>query len=232
MPREARLSRSRPGGSALSWGLGGPGGGLLFEGGGGGLSFLEATKKIFRLNASVLKAPEEIFGNLGPILRGGWVDGGWLGPGGVGGVVWDPRSPPSGAKLLKGALGTGGWHDAGLCCCPQLEAPIGLSPLSAALLHRRRRPSASHPLVPSRLPPWPILPSPTHPSFPLGDCATGAPGLSLFHCAVSVPHGGGQRPLLMARWGGGGGVAPAKGAGAGASLHGIHQRATVDASAS
>ena len=48
----------------------------------------------------------------------------------------------------------GGWHDAWLCCCLQLAAPVGLSPLNAALplnpsFYRRRRPSTSHRLVPS-----------------------------------------------------------------------------------
>ena len=28
--------------------------------------------------------------------------------------------------------GGGGWHDAGLCCCLQRAAPIGLSPLTTA----------------------------------------------------------------------------------------------------
>ena len=39
-------------------------------------------------------------------------------------------------------------------------------------------------------------------SLPLGGCAKGAPGLSLCHCSVSGPHGGGQLPSLLARGGG------------------------------
>ena len=39
---------------------------------------------------------------------------------------------------------------------------------------------------------YPYLP--TRPSFPLGGCANGAPGLSLFHCSVLGPHRGGQLP--------------------------------------
>ena len=31
------------------------------------------------------------------------------------------------------ARGRGGWHDAGLCCCLQLAAPGGLSPLTLAV---------------------------------------------------------------------------------------------------
>ena len=65
---------------------------------------------------------------------------------------------------------------------PQVAAPISPSPPGAP------------PLLP-----WPILTSLTHPSFPLGGCANGAPGLSLFHCSVSSPHGGGQLRLPLAR---------------------------------
>ena len=51
-------------------------------------------------------------------------------------------------------VGGGVWHDAWLCCCLQLAAPIGLSPLTAALPlspfpPEAARPSASDPLVPS-----------------------------------------------------------------------------------
>ena len=35
--------------------------------------------------------------------------------------------------------------------------------------------------------------------FPLVGCANGAPGLSLFHCSVSGPRGGGQLSLPLAR---------------------------------
>ena len=36
-------------------------------------------------------------------------------------------------------------------------------------------------------------------SFPSGGCANGAPELSLFHCSVSGPHGGGRRPSPVIR---------------------------------
>ena len=43
-------------------------------------------------------------------------------------------------------------------------------------------------------------------SFPSGGCANASPGLSLFHCSTSGPHGGGQlsSPLARGRGGGGG----------------------------
>ena len=85
-------------------------------------------------------------------------------------------------------------------CGLQPVPPIGLSPLY-------RRPSlepspsaggAAHwpltPIAPSL--PLPGLPSP--PPFPSGRCANGAPGLSLFHCPVSGPRGGGPRPSPVA----------------------------------
>ena len=70
---------------------------------------------------------------------------------------------------------------------------------------------AHRPPTPS-CPPSPCLAYPyfpTHPSFPLGGCANGAPGLSLFHCFVRGPHGGGALPSPLPRcvrgWGVGGG---------------------------
>ena len=70
----------------------------------------------------------------------------------------------------------GGSHDAWLCCCLQLAAPIGLSPPALSL----------NPLPPCRGAHWPLTPlcslpclaypyRPTHPPFPSG-CANGAPG--------------------------------------------------------
>ena len=64
-------------------------------------------------------------------------------------------------------------HDAWMCCCLQLAVPIGLSPPCAL-----------------PLPAWPILISLLTLPFPLGGCANGAPGLSLFHCSVLGPHRG------------------------------------------
>ena len=40
---------------------------------------------------------------------------------------------PGAATERSQGGGEGGWHDAGLCCCLQRAAPIGLSPLPAAL---------------------------------------------------------------------------------------------------
>ena len=60
-------------------------------------------------------------------------------------------------------VGQGGRHDTWVCCCLQLAAPIGLSPLTGALLlnpsrRRQGRPSASH-LCVLPLPAWPVLTS-------------------------------------------------------------------------
>ena len=91
--------------------------------------------------------------------------------------------------------------------CPQPAAPIGLSPLSAALSLTPSPPKVPVPIglsPPSArdLPVSPILTS-LHPLLfpfrpPVG-CANGAPGLSRFHCSVSGPHGGGQWPSPLAR---------------------------------
>ena len=64
----------------------------------------------------------------------------------------------------------------------KLAVPIGLS-----------RPSALD------LPVLPILSSLHTPSLPLVGCANEAPELSQFHCSVSCPHRGGQRPSPLAR---------------------------------
>ena len=84
----------------------------------------------------------------------------------------------------------------------QPAAPIGRSRLTALPLapfgaHRPLRP-----LCPSS-PSLAHLSLSTFLSFPLVGCATGAPGLSLFPCLVSGPHGGGQLPSLLAAGGGG-----------------------------
>ena len=57
------------------------------------------------------------------------------------------------------------------------------------------------------LPVYPVLTSPTPHSFPSGGCANRAPRLSLLHCSVPGPHGGGPRPLPSPLAGGGGGDA-------------------------
>ena len=67
---------------------------------------------------------------------------------------------------------------------PQAAVPLGLSP-------PRAPPS----------PPLPGLPSPPHtPPFPFPPevVPTQPPGLSLFHCPVSGPHGGGHWPSPLA----------------------------------
>ena len=86
-----------------------------------------------------------------------------------------------------------GWHNTSLCCCLQLAAPIGLSPLTAALHLKPLPPQAAAPIGLSP----PCAPAP--PSFPSGGSANGAPGLSLFHCSVPRLHGGGQTPSPLAR---------------------------------
>ena len=76
----------------------------------------------------------------------------------------------------------------------------------------------------------------TRPCFPLGGCANGAPGLSLFHCSVSGPHGGGQLPsplagCVQAGGGGGGGntilVFERGEGGRGSSLHLFDSKTTL-----
>ena len=90
-----------------------------------------------------------------------------------------------------------------VCCGLQLAAPNGRSPLTAPPLD----PLPPSAVVPIGLSPPSCPPSPslayrslsTSLSFPSGGCASGAPRLSLFHCSVSGPHGGGQLPLPLAR---------------------------------
>ena len=96
---------------------------------------------------------------------------------------------------LQGAGGD--WHDAWLCYCLQLAAPIGLSPLTAALPSNPFPPQLA---VPIGLSPPRALPLPAWPILPLVGCANGAPGLSLLHCSVSRLHGGGQLPSPLARY--------------------------------
>ena len=73
---------------------------------------------------------------------------------------------------VRGKLIGGGWHDKCLCCCLQLAAPVGLSPLTAALPLNPFAPQAAAPIdlsTPCALPPpaWPIL-TPLHPFLSLG----------------------------------------------------------------
>ena len=66
------------------------------------------------------------------------------------------------------------WHDVWLYCCPQLAAPIGLSPPSRALSLNPLPPQGAVPigLSPPCAPPLPAWPTyPRHPSFPLEGCA-------------------------------------------------------------
>ena len=98
------------------------------------------------------------------------------------------------------------WHDAWTDYCGlKLAAPVGLSPPTLALsldptscvaggAHQPLTPSCP----PSPCPAFPHLPTP--PSVPLTRCANAAPGLSLLHCSVAGPHGGGQLPSPLA-WG-------------------------------
>ena len=68
------------------------------------------------------------------------------------------------SRLPGGGLGGGGWHDAGLCRFLQMAAPIGLSPLPAALSFTPLSPQVAAPvdLSPPRVLPLPLprLPSP------------------------------------------------------------------------
>ena len=102
-----------------------------------------------------------------------------------------------------GGVGGGDCHDAGLCCCLEPAAPIGLSPLPLALALNPLPPQAAAPIglpPPRALPPsaCPIFPPPpTPPSLAPGVCPNEAPGLSLCHCSVSGPHGGGQLPSAL-----------------------------------
>ena len=80
--------------------------------------------------------------------------------------------------------GEGVWHDAWMDCFLKLVAPIGLSPLTLVLPLRGQRCSlaSQHP-VPLNSRSCLSLPLYT-PFLP--------PGLSLFHCSVSGPGGGGD----------------------------------------
>ena len=77
--------------------------------------------------------------------------------------------------------------------CPSLEP----SPSVGAGAHRP--PPLQCPPSPPSPPARPTLTSPTPPSLPSVGCATAAPGLSLCHCPVSGPHGGGRRPSPLAK---------------------------------
>ena len=68
------------------------------------------------------------------------------------------------ASHHPGTLGQGGWHDTRVCCCLQLAAPIGLSPLTGALPLNPFPPQAGAPiglapLCALPLPAWPVLTS-------------------------------------------------------------------------
>ena len=99
--------------------------------------------------------------------------------------------------------GGGVWHDTWVFCGLQLAAPICLSPLTAALpLNFASIGGGAHRPLTTLCPPSPCLAYlylSTPPSFPLGGCANGAPGLSLFHCSVSGPHREGHPPSPLAR---------------------------------
>ena len=107
------------------------------------------------------------------------------------------RSPsPGQCPGVRHAI-QGRGDDTLVCFGLQLVAPIGRSPLPALPL--------------DSFTPWAVVPIGLSPpslaylsvstslSFPLVGCANGGPGLSLFHCSVSGPHGGGQLPSLLAR---------------------------------
>ena len=93
--------------------------------------------------------------------------------------------PPGGGGRLQGGEISGGGGTTALplnSFPPSAAAPIGPSP----------------PCAPPR-PTWPILPYPNSPPFPMGGCANGASGLSLFHCFAPGPHEGGRPPSPLTR---------------------------------
>ena len=51
----------------------------------------------------------------------------------VGGPLGADTRGDEGTKSHRKDQGRGGWHDTWVFCCLQLAAPIGLSPLTAAL---------------------------------------------------------------------------------------------------
>ena len=125
---------------------------------------------------------------------------------------------PHCAAFCAGRLccrGGGGWHKASVSDW----GGGGMPPGCVAVCSWRRLLASHHLLCPSlepfpsvgggahrplttMCPPSPCLAYPylpTPPSSPLGGCANGAPGLSLFHCPVSGPHRGGQLPSPLAR---------------------------------
>ena len=109
-----------------------------------------------------------------------------------------PSSPAALCTALHRAGGGGGGHDACMERCLQLAWPLATYPCPFPF-----PPPVAVPigLSPPCTPSSPCLCDPhrpTHPSFPSVRCAHGAPGLSLFHCSVSGPHGGGQRPSPLA----------------------------------
>ena len=79
-----------------------------------------------------------------------------------------PMTAKFGGRCWGGMGGGGGWHDASLCCCLQLAAPVGLSPLTLAVSLNPvppHHPQAAAPISLSPpcalpLPAWPTLTSP------------------------------------------------------------------------
>ena len=98
-----------------------------------------------------------------------------------------------------GGVGMSPWCIVLVCSRQRLLADHHSLPFPWTLsLYRRWYPSATHRPV-SFLPPLAYLSLSTSLFFPLVGCANGAPGLSLFHCSVSGPRGGGQLSLPLAR---------------------------------
>ena len=94
----------------------------------------------------------------------------------------------------EGSGGEVGWHDAWLCCCLQRAAPVGLSPLTAALFFPWD-PFPPQAVVPIGLPPPSALPLltlafpcegvPTEPpDFPFGFGGGGGGGDGVRHVNV------------------------------------------------
>ena len=86
----------------------------------------------------------------------------------LGAQLWRSPDAMRGATILSRVCGGGGagarLHDAWLCCCLQLAASIGLSPLTIALPLKRFPPQVAVPIGLSPpcalpLPAWPFLTS-------------------------------------------------------------------------
>ena len=99
--------------------------------------------------------------------------------------------------LVRERGGGGRWHDAWLCCCLQRAAPIGLSPLAAALPWTPLPPEAAAPICLSTPSPpaWPNPTSlPTRP-FPWDGVPTEPPDCPCLTslCRVHAEEGNGPR---------------------------------------